>query len=367
MNLLDLLPGEAERVLKGWLDARGEPSYRIRQLLPRLWRRPVGSWAEATEIPLALRAALEEAFPLPRLRLEARQVSRDGTLKYLWGLEDGLAIESVLIPEGRRRTLCISSQVGCAFGCVFCATGAMGFQRNLACWEILAQVREAVLEHAGKRPTNVVFMGMGEPLHNWERVDRALTVLNSPSGFGIGARHITVSTVGLVPGLAKLASRREQFRLAISLHAATHRKRVSLMPVERKYSLEKLVESLRAFERRITLEYIVIRGVNDSAADAEALARLALFVKALVNLLPLHPGGRAQLTPASPEEIAAFARKLRQLGVSVTIRKSRGLDISAACGQLRVQIERARRIRSQQNGGVDEKAGVGFVTQSSQS
>lgn len=366
MNLLDLLPEEAAASLEQWLEARGEPPYRIRQILPRLWTRPVSSWSEATDLPLELRQALQATFPLPRLKLDARQVSRDGTVKYLWRLEDGMAVESVLIPEGRRRTLCISSQVGCAFGCIFCATGTMGFQRNLACWEIACQVREAVLE-TGKRPTNVVFMGMGEPLHNWEQVDRALSILNSPWGFGIGARHITVSTVGLLPGLAKLASRKEQFRLAISLHAATHRTRLALMPVERKYTLERLMEALKDFERRVTFEYIVIRGKNDSPADAEALAALARPLKALVNLIPLHPGGAAPLDPATPEEMAAFARRLRSLGVSVSIRKSRGLDISAACGQLRVEVERARRVRAQQNGGVEQQLGIGLEDHTAES
>ncbi len=345
MNPLELVPEEAAGVLGRWLEARGEPAYRIGQILPRLWARPVRSWSEAIDLPLALRNELDASFPLPRLRLDARQVSRDGTVKYLWRLQDGLAVESVLIPEGRRRTLCISSQVGCAFGCIFCATGTMGLQRNLASWEIACQVREAVLE-IGERPTNVVFMGMGEPLHNWEQVDRALTILNHPSGFGIGARHITVSTVGLLPGLAELAARKEQFRLAISLHAATHEARPALMPVERKYNLGRLMEALQKFERRVTLEYIVIRGRNDSPGDAQALAALAKPLKALVNLIPLHPGGAVPLAPASLQEIMAFAERLRALGVAVSVRKSRGLDISAACGQLRVEVERARRVRT---------------------
>lgn len=359
MNLLDLIPQEAAATLARWLEARGEPSYRIKQILPRLWRRPVRSWSGATDLPLRLRGALDESFPLPRLKLDARQVSRDGTVKYLWRLQDGLAVESVLIPEGRRRTLCISSQVGCAFGCIFCATGTMGFQRNLACWEIACQVREIALETA-ERPTNVVFMGMGEPLHNWDQVDRALTILNHPEGFGIGARHITVSTVGLVPGLAKLAARKEQFRLAISLHAATHETRLGLMPVERKYRLERLMEALQRFERRVTFEYILIRGHNDSPADAAALAALAKPLNALVNLIPLHPGGAVALSPASPGEMAGFARRLRELGVAVSVRKSRGLDISAACGQLRVEVERARRVLTQKDRGVEQQLGVGL-------
>src|SRR5207244_1726312 len=189
------------------------------------------------ELPAALRRDLEVAFPLRRLTLTARQVSADGTEKYLWDLGDGEAVESVLIPEGKRRTLCISSQVGCALGCVFCATGRMGFRRNLSVVEIACQVREVMLLDAALKPTNVVFMGMGEPLLNWDAVDRALTILNHADALGIGARHITVSTVGILPNLAKLAQRPEQFRLALSLHAPTPELRHELMPIEKKYTL----------------------------------------------------------------------------------------------------------------------------------
>src|SRR5947208_4770240 len=231
VDLLSLVPDPARAALAQWLEARGEPAYRARQILPRLWQRPVGSWDEATELPATLRRALAQTLPLRRLPLSTRQVSRDGTEKYLWDLGDGEAVESVLIPEGKRRTLCISSQVGCALGCVFCATGRMGFRRNLSAGEIARQVRELVLRDASAKPTNVVFMGMGEPLLNWTAVDAALTILNQPDGLGIGARHITVSTVGIVPNLALLAKRPEQFRLAVSLHAPTPAVRLALMPI----------------------------------------------------------------------------------------------------------------------------------------
>src|SRR5205807_1996392 len=202
---------------------------------------------EATELPAALRRALTEALPLRRLALSARQVSQDGTEKYLWDLGDGEAVESVLIPEGKRRTLCISSQVGCALGCVFCATGRMGFRRNLTATEIAAQVREVILLDPALAPTNVVFMGMGEPLLNWDAVDTALTILNHPDGLGIGAPHITVSTVAILPGLAQLARRPEQFRLAVSLHAPTPELRHELMPIERKYGLADVIRALAGF------------------------------------------------------------------------------------------------------------------------
>src|SRR6266849_6139414 len=275
VDVLSLVPNAAGVALAQWREERGEPAYRARQILPRLWQRPVGSWDDATELPAALRRALTEALPLRRLALSARQVSQDGTEKYLWDLGDGEAVESVLIPEGKRRTLCISSQVGCALGCVFCATGRMGFRRNLSVAEIACQVREVMLLDAALKPTNVVFMGMGEPLLNWDAVDRALTILNHPEALGIGARHITVSTVGILPNLARLAQRPEQFRLALSLHAPTPELRRELMPIEQKYGLPDVLAALGQFRRRVTLEYVLIGGRNDTLDCADHLAELA--------------------------------------------------------------------------------------------
>src|SRR5439155_375569 len=233
------------------------------------------------------------------------QVSQDGTEKYLWDLGDGEAVESVLIPEGKRRTLCISSQVGCALGCVFCATGRMGFRRNLSVVDIASQVREVMLLDAALKPTNVVFMGMGEPLLNWDAVDRALTILNHADALGIGARHITVSTVGILPNIAKLAQRPEQFRLALSLHAPTPELRHELMPIEKKYTLPAVIAALARFRRRVTLEYVLIGGKNDALEQADQLAQLAQPLGALVNLLPLHPGVAPDLSP-SPGVRRAF-------------------------------------------------------------
>src|SRR6266571_4376972 len=263
LDLLSLAPEAARQIVTEWLAQRGEATYRASQIVPRLWQRPVGSWDQATDLPAELRGALAAAFPLRRLALSARQRSADGTEKYLWDLGDGEAIESVLIPEGKRRTLCISSQVGCALGCVFCATGRMGFRRNLSAGEIACQVRELLLRDASPKPTNVVFMGMGEPLLNWTAVDAALTILNQPDGLGIGARHITLSTVGIVPNLALLAKRPEQFRLAVSLHAPTPEVRLALMPIEKKYALSEVLTALGQFRRRVTFEYVLIGGRND--------------------------------------------------------------------------------------------------------
>jgi 23S rRNA (adenine2503-C2)-methyltransferase len=336
MTWLDLAPGNAERAIAEWIAQRGLEAYRVRQLLPYLWQRPAPTWAAATDLPRALALALEEACPLPRPARAATQHSSDGTVKFLWRYPDGASVESVLIPEGRRRTLCISSQAGCAFACAFCATGRMGFGRHLAPWEIVAQVRELVLDPAFGRPTNIVFMGMGEPLHNWAAVDTALTILNGPLGLGIAARQITVSTVGLVPGLAALARRPEQFGVAWSLHCPFSERRGEMMPVERKYPIPAVLDALRAFSRRVTFEYVMISGWNDRPEDARELARLARPLGALVNLLPLHPGGAPDLTPTSRARIAAFAGELRAAGGHATVRRSRGLDIAAACGQLRV-------------------------------
>jgi 23S rRNA (adenine2503-C2)-methyltransferase len=341
--LLDSTPEVAARTLRRWVEERGLPSYRAGQIHRRLWTAPVRSWSEATDLPLALRADLEASFPMPRLAPDTIQQSADGTRKYLWRLSDGEAIESVLIPTGGRQTLCISSQAGCALGCTFCATGRMGFRRNLTPFEIAGQVREIVLQDPAEKPSNIVFMGMGEPLLNWPAVDVALTILNSGDGFEIGARHITVSTVGILPGLIEFAKRPEQFRLAISLHATTSPQRIGIMPIEKKYDLESVVKAAEAFRRRVTFEYVMIGGVNDSDADADRLAALARRLGALVNILPLHPGGAPDLTPTTMARIRVFADRLRNQGVEAVVRRSRGLDINAACGQLRVEVERKQR------------------------
>jgi len=342
-NLLDLRPTEARSALAQWVTERGMPAYRAGQIHRRLWEAPVASWLDGTELPGTLRTELQEVFPLPRLVADTIQQSSDGTRKYLWRLGDGEAIESVLIPSGSRRTLCISSQAGCALRCSFCATGRMGFRRNLTPFEIAGQVREVVLANPAEKPTNIVFMGMGEPLLNWPSVDVALSILNHPGGFGIGARHITVSTVGILPGMAEFAKRPEQFRLAISLHAPTSAQRLTMMPIEKKYDLDSVLKAAGAFRKRITFEYVMIEGFNDSDADATQLGNLARRTGALVNILPLHPGGAPELTPTAVARIRAFSERLRNQGVEAVVRRSRGLDINAACGQLQVEVEKKRR------------------------
>lgn len=343
LNVLDLPPDQAERRISDWLAQAGEPPYRAAQVLYRLWRLPAPDWSAMTELPKVTRSRLAEHFSLPRLGLETRQVSRDGTQKFLFRLpHDGQAIETVAIPEGRRLTVCVSSQAGCALKCAFCATGAMGFARNLTPFEIAGQLRELLLLDPPLRATNVVFMGMGEPLMNWKAVDVALTIMNSKRGMGIGARHITVSTVGVVPGIAALGRRPEQFRLALSIHAPDDALRGQLMPVNVKYPLASVLEAAKAFERRVTFEYVMLGGVNDSEDHARELARLARECGAFVNLIPLHPGGAGHFSPSSLAAMRRFASVLRSQQVEVAIRKSRGLDIAAACGQLRVERLRRR-------------------------
>ena len=341
LNLLDLSPAEAERTLREFATTHGHQAYRGSQVVPHLWLKPVASFAEMTDLPVAFRDLLAQHFTLPRLALEAQQASKDGTRKFLFRMADGQAIETVAIPDEDRMTFCISSQAGCALQCAFCATGAMGFARNLDVHEIAGQVRELALLDPPVRATNIVFMGMGEPLMNWKAVDRVLTILNDAKGFGIGARHITVSTVGWLPGIVELGKRKEQFRLALSIHAPSDALRQQLMPVNTKFPLAEVIDAAAEFDRRVTFEYVMLGGVNDAPTHADQLAALARRCKAFVNLIPLHPGGSMGFTPTSPEAIAKFARRIRNAGVEVAIRKSRGIDIAAACGQLRV--ERLRR------------------------
>ena len=353
INLLNLTPDEARVELTAFLAAEGQPAYRGRQILHHLWTSPVESFAAMSDLPLALRERLASRYSLPRLAIDTDQQSSDGTRKFLFRLSDGQAIETVAIPDGKRLTLCLSSQAGCALQCAFCATGVMGFARNLEPFEIAGQVRELALLDPPVRPTNIVFMGMGEPLMNWKAVDPALTILNSPDGFGVGARHITVSTVGVLPGIIALAQRPEQFRLAISVHAPSDALRRSLMPINVKYPLQDVIQAAKRFDRRVTFEYVMLGGVNDALEHAIALGMLARECGAFVNLIPLHPGGAGNFVPSTAAAMRRFTSELRKAGVEVAVRKSRGLDIAAACGQLRVErLRRRPPVGAQQHGDI---------------
>ncbi len=341
-DLLSLEPEQLTRTLEEHFASRGEPRYRAGQVTRWIWETDVPGFAAMTNLPVGEREGLAEAFDLVRLEVETLSRSSDGTAKHLWRLADGERVESVLIPTSDRLTLCISSQAGCAMGCTFCATGWGGFGRHLTTGEIVAQFRQSRgwAEAHGMGPiTNVVFMGMGEPLANRKAVHPALTILNQ--GFGLGARKITVSTVGVIPGILELADRPEQFGLALSLHAPDPALRATLIPLEARYPLPELMDALRTFRdaggRRITFEYTMIHGVNDALELSAPLARLAREIGAFVNLIPFNPIPDQTWVPSPPARLQHFQRTLEGAGVSSQIREPRGRDIDAACGQLRAQ------------------------------
>ncbi len=344
VDLLSLPADAAERALAQHFESRSQRPYRVRQVRAWLYERDAVRFDDMTDLPAPERAALAERFTLAAPELVTAARSADGTVKHLWRLSDGELVESVLIPAGSRRTLCMSSQAGCAMACVFCATGWSGYRRQLSTGEIVCQYRGARrwLRDSGDDAssiTNIVFMGMGEPLMNPKAVFPALTLLNH--AYQVGARRITVSTVGVVPGIRELAQRSEQFRLAVSLHAPNHELRQSIVPIERKYAIPELMNALREFEaaggRRITFEYTMIDGVNDAPALAEELADLVGEFHAHVNLIPYNPIPGPDWKPSPMGRIRRFAEVLHGRGIEATVREPRGRDIAAACGQLRAE------------------------------
>jgi 23S rRNA (adenine2503-C2)-methyltransferase len=350
-DLLSLTPEQLRDTLTEHFSGRGQPGYRVGQVERWLYESLARSVDEMTDLPAEERAALSEAFSVAEAVAEKTQRSKDGTVKHLWRLADGELIESVLIPTEKRLTLCISSQAGCAMGCTFCATGWGGFDRQLTAGEIVSQYRASrrwAAENGYGPISNIVYMGMGEPLSNRKAVHPSLTILNQ--GYGVGARRITVSTVGVVPGILELAERPEQFRLALSLHSPSSDLRRELIPLEKRHPLPEVLSALEKFDdgggKRITFEYTMIDGVNDDVDLIEPLAELASRVRAFVNLIPFNPIPYQDWQPSRPERIRAFAEILEERGVSVAVRETRGGDIDAACGQLRghtlVQIEKDR-------------------------
>jgi 23S rRNA (adenine2503-C2)-methyltransferase len=326
----------------------GAPAYRGEQVFRWLHERGVGGVDEMTNVPRALREALVAEAPLRPLRQDVVQEARDGTRKLRFRTVDDRAIESVLIPdddeERAKLTLCVSSQVGCAMDCGFCATATLGYGRNLTAGEIVEQVYRAA-KVAGRRPTNLVFMGMGEPMHNLDNVTRALALLQHPWGQHFSPRRITVSTVGLVPGIEKLAELDPPPNLAISLNATTDEVRDRIMPVNRKWPIAKLLDAARRFPlghgRRVTFEYVLLAGVNDTDADADRLVRLLRGISCKVNLIPWNPFQGPAFARPSAERIRAFQERLRATALPVYIRTPRGDDIDAACGQLAARTDAA--------------------------
>lgn len=352
--------------LQALVKEAGAPAYRADQILHWLYRQRVGGWDGMRNVPKSLREHLAERLVFYPLTLVRVQGSRDTTRKFLWRLADGSFVESVLIPanpalygeRSDRRTLCVSTQVGCAYGCKFCASGLLGWKRNLTPDEIVEQVlsverwyaqqadREGADGSGLRAVDNLVIMGMGEPLANYAHLMKALALLNAPWGGGIGARKITVSTSGLVPQIRQLADQPLGVQLAISLHGATDEVRGKIMPVNRKYPLKELLAACEYYVSRkgrmITLEYILIEGVNDALSEVPKLALLARRLHAKVNLIPYNPvEGLAWRRPAEAH-CEAFLEGLLQRRVTATLRREKGCDIDAACGQLRLRMEQER-------------------------
>ncbi|WP_302396588.1 23S rRNA (adenine(2503)-C(2))-methyltransferase RlmN [Eggerthella sinensis] len=318
----------------------GQPSFRAQQLTEWLYQRHVSSYDEMTNLPAALRAALSERFPLTMPEIVNRQVSRDGTRKYLIEFDDGIRVETVAIPSrgGDRLTVCFSTQAGCAIGCAFCATGREGFARNLTPGEIVDQVLIAQ-DDMGKRVTNVVGMGQGEPFLNYDNTMAALRILNNKKGLEIGARHISVSTCGILPGIERFSEEPEQFTLAVSLHAARQGVRDLLMPNVARFKLGNLKSALQEYiaktNRRVTLEYIMIDGVNDADEDLKALQKFCANLLCHVNLIPINAIEGSVFQPSEPETINRWLNAIQKKGTEATLRDSRGSDIDGACGQLK--------------------------------
>jgi 23S rRNA (adenine2503-C2)-methyltransferase len=333
------------------LQSVAQPSYRARQITDWLYKKRVGSFGEMTDLPQALRTQLASKFSLSKIDVVRILGSTDTTRKFLFRLSDGNLIESVLIPASPalygspsdRQTLCVSTQVGCAYGCRFCASGLDGWKRNLTPDEIVNQI-VGVEKESGERVDNIVFMGMGEPLANYENLLRAIQIINAPWGLSIGARHITISTSGLVPQIRQLAEQPLQVRLAISLHGATDEVRDRIMPINRKYNLSTLLEACRYFisrkKQRITFEYILIAQVNDSDEQARQLAQHARAREAKVNLIPYNKVESLDWLRPTADRQQKFLAVLRANGVRTTLRREKGDDIAAACGQLRLQTAR---------------------------
>jgi 23S rRNA (adenine2503-C2)-methyltransferase len=332
--------------LELWARDLGLPAFRGRQLFSWLWKPGFHDFSQMTDFPKALREKTTQKCLLINLKLIAKQRSIDGTSKLAWGLPDGLVVESVVIPERGHKTLCISSQVGCAMGCRFCHTARMGFHRHLIPSEIVGQVLAAI-EHTGEREQlrNLVFMGMGEPLANYENVLKSIYILTDDLGLNFSLRRITVSTCGMVPEILRLG-RDTDVGLAISLNAPDDRTRGKIMPINRRYPLSQLIEACRNYRlsrrRRITFEYLLLAGVNDSVEQAILLAKLLRGIPLKINLIPYNESSDIPFKRPVHEQVSAFQQVLKEANYTAIIRKSKGRDISAACGQLYAELKQSK-------------------------
>lgn len=324
--------------LRGFLQSLGEPAFRGKQVFSWL-SRGAGSFDEMSNLPLSLRERLKEACLLCAPKAARKQSSaKDGTIKYLWRLADGNCVESVLMRYRHGNTVCISSQVGCRMGCRFCASTLDGLERNLLPSEMLEQIY-AITRHTGERVSNVVVMGTGEPMDNFDNLLQFITLLTDENGLHISQRNITVSTCGLVPEMRRLAERKLQITLALSLHAATDEKRRKLMPVAERYCLRELLDTCAYYfeqtGRRITFEYSLVKGVNDTSEDAAQLTALIRGLNCHVNLIPVNPVKEREYVQSERRAVEAFRSRLEKSGIQVTVRREMGRDIDGACGQLR--------------------------------
>lgn len=322
----------------------GQKPFRAKQLIQWLYNKRVSSYDEMTNLPASLRAELAEKYPVNFPTVARKQVSSDGTRKYLVRFVDGAAVETVGIPSKGRLTVCVSTQAGCPLRCAFCATGKNGYTRSLGAGEIVDQV-SVVAQDFGQRVSSVVLMGQGEPFLNYDASIEGMRILNSKDGFEIGARHLTVSTSGILPQIRRFAAEPEQFTLAISLHSAVQETRDELMPGVRQYPLERLRDSIISYTentgRRPTYEYAMIKGVNDTAEELRALTAFCRRTLCHVNLIRLNEVKGIPFGPSDPERVAEFAKTLENAGIETTVRESRGSDIDAACGQLKQRAKKA--------------------------
>jgi 23S rRNA (adenine2503-C2)-methyltransferase len=335
-NIKELTLEELKEVLASWK----EPAFRAEQVFSWIYQRGISGFDQMSNLPVKLRQRLNEDFTIFNLELAAAQESKDGTEKFLFKLQDDQFIEAVAIPSEKRLTGCISSQAGCKFACAFCASGLSGFKRNLSCVEILDQV--LYLKNNSSQPlTHIVFMGTGEPLDNYDNVLKAIRIINSDYAFKIGARRITISTCGIIPGIKKLADEGLQIELSVSLHGCDDQTRGRLMPVNKKYPLKELFTELRQYvkktNRQVTFEYILAKGINSDLPSARKLSKIVEGLNCKINLIPINPQKELGLEPPPKLDILFFRDALVKSKVMVTLRRPRGQDIEAACGQLRLR------------------------------